>query len=159
AGILGGMDQKAVNVPSKTVREVFDTNFFGVINVTQAFLELLKKSDKPRINNITSGLGSLTLHSDPEWSHYDVKSAAYGPSKTALNAYSVVLAYELKDQNFKVNVIDPGYTATDFNNHGGPFSVEDSAGFLFNHIDLPEDGANGTYFSHEIEEAPHISPW
>lgn len=159
AGILGGIDQKAVSVSSQTVRDVFDTNFFGVINVTQAFLELLKKSDSPRISNITSGLGSLTLHSDPEWSHYDVKSAAYGPSKSALNAYTIVLAYELKDQNFKVNVIDPGYTATDFNNHGGPFKVEDSARFLYDHIDPAVDGANGTYFSHEIEEEPHVSPW
>ncbi|WP_031429033.1 SDR family oxidoreductase [Flavimarina sp. Hel_I_48] len=159
AGILGGYDQKAVSVKPETMQEVFDTNFFGVINVTQAFLELLRKSDQPRIGNITSGLGSLTLQADPNWEHNEVKTAAYGPSKSALNAYSIVLAYELKDENFKVNVIDPGYTATDFNNHGGPFSVEESAHFLFEHIDLPEDGANGTYFSHEIEEAPHISPW
>jgi NAD(P)-dependent dehydrogenase (short-subunit alcohol dehydrogenase family) len=159
AGILGGMDQKAVSVKPKTMQEVFDTNFFGVINVTTAFLELLRKSDKPRISNITSGLGSLTLQSDPKWSHYDVKTAAYGPSKSALNAYTIVLAYELKAENFKVNVLDPGYTATDFNNHGGPFTVEDSAAFLFKYIDLPQDGANGSYFSHEIKEAPHISPW
>lgn len=159
AGILGGMDQKAVSVKLETMQEVFDTNFFGVINVTQAFLELLRKSDKPRISNVTSGLGSLTLHSDPEWNHYDVKSAAYGPSKSALNAYTIVLAYELKAENFKVNVLDPGYTATDFNNHGGSFTVEDSAAFLFKYIDLPQDGANGSYFSHEIKEAPHVSPW
>ncbi len=159
AGILGGWDQKAVSVKPETMQEVFDTNFFGVINVTQAFLELLKKSDKPRISNITSGLGSLTLQADPEWSHADVKTAAYGPSKSALNAYTIVLAYELKDQNFKVNVIDPGYTATDFNDHGGSYSVEDSARFLYDHIDPADDGANGTYFSHEIEEEPHVSPW
>ncbi|WP_348688574.1 SDR family oxidoreductase [Zunongwangia profunda] len=159
AGILGGWDQKAVSVKTQVIREVFDTNFFGVINVTQAFLDLLRKSERPRINNITSGLGSLTLHTNPDWDHYDVKTGAYGPSKTALNAYSVVLAYELKDDNFKVNVIDPGYTATDFNDHQGGLSVEDSARFLYDHIDLPEDGRNSAYFSHEINEAPHVSPW
>ncbi|HEA29823.1 MAG TPA: SDR family NAD(P)-dependent oxidoreductase, partial [Leeuwenhoekiella sp.] len=124
AGILGGMEQKATDAKPETMQEVFDTNFFGVINVTQAFLELLRKSDRPRISNITSGLGSLTLQADPEWSHYEVKTAAYGPSKSALNAYTIVLAYELKDAHFKVNVIDPGYTATDFNNHGGSYRVE-----------------------------------
>lgn len=159
AGILGGWDQKAVSVKPETMQEVFDTNFFGVINVTQGFLDLLRKSDRPRISNITSGLGSLTLQADPEWEHYDVKTAAYGPSKSALNAYSIVLAYELKKDNFKVNVIDPGYTATDFNDHGGNFSVADSAKFLFDHIDPAEDGPNGKYFSHEIKDAPHISPW
>ena len=159
AGILGGWDQKAVSVKPETMQEVFDTNFFGVIKVTQAFLELLRKSDRPRISNITSGLGSLTLQADPKWDHNDVKTAAYGPSKSALNAYTIVLAYELKKENFKVNVIDPGYTATDFNNHGGPFSVEDSAAFLYDHIDPAEDGPNGMYFSHEIKEEPHVSPW
>ena len=95
AGILGPQLQTAAETSVENIKEVFETNFFGVINVTQAFLELLKKSDSPRISNITSGLGSLTLHNDPNWKYYQVKSAAYGPSKTALNAYTIVLAHEL----------------------------------------------------------------
>lgn len=66
AGILGVNPQTATETSVNDIREVFDTNFFGVINVTQIFLDLLKKSDSPRISNITSGLGSLTLHSDPD---------------------------------------------------------------------------------------------
>lgn len=159
AGILGVNPQRAAETSVDDIREVFDTNFFGVINVTQAFLDLLKKSDSPRISNITSGLGSLTLHSDPEWKYYHVKTAAYGPSKSALNAYTITLAYELKDQPFKVNVIDPGYTATDFNGHSGPGSVKSAASFIVKHTLTDENGPTGQYFSNDIEDETGMSPW
>ncbi len=159
AGILGVNPQTATETSVKDIQNVFDTNFFGVINVTQAFLPLLKKSESPRISNITSGLGSLTLHSDPNWKYYHVKSAAYGPSKSALNAYTIVLAYELKDLPFKVNVIDPGYTATDFNAHSGPGSVESAASFIIKHTLTDENGPTGQYFSNDIEDEIGISPW
>src|ERR1700744_1483643 len=94
AGISGGFPQSAQTVDVNIVREVFDTNFFGVIAVTQAFFDLLKASEAPRIVNVTSGLGSLTLHSDPSWKYYHIKSSAYGPSKSAFNAYTIVLVYE-----------------------------------------------------------------
>jgi NAD(P)-dependent dehydrogenase (short-subunit alcohol dehydrogenase family) len=159
AGILGPVPQTAAEASIKDIQNVFDTNFFGVISVTQAFLDLLKKSDRPRISNITSGLGSLTLHSDPTWKYYNVKGAAYGPSKSALNAYTIVLAYELKDSPFKVNVIDPGYTATDFNHHSGPGSVESAASFIIKHTLTDENGPTGQYFSNDIEDESGISPW
>lgn len=159
AGILGVNPQTASETSVNDIKEVFDTNFFGVINVTQAFLPLLKKSDSPRISNITSGLGSLTLHSDPEWKYYHVKTAAYGPSKSALNAYTIVLAYELRALPFKVNVIDPGYTATDFNAHSGPGSVESAASFIIKHTLTDENGPTGQYFSNDIEDETGISPW
>ncbi|MFP3596629.1 SDR family oxidoreductase [Chryseobacterium sp. SIMBA_029] len=159
AGILGTNPQTAANASIKDIQEVFDTNFFGVISVTQAFLELLKKSESPRISNITSGLGSLTLHSDPNWKYYHVKAAAYGPSKAALNAYTIVLAYELRDLPFKVNVIDPGYTATDFNGHNGPGSVESAASFIVKHTLTDENAPTGQFFSNDIEDEVGISPW
>ena len=159
AGILGAIPQTATEGSIENIRDVFETNFFGVINVTQAFLDLLKKSDSPRISNITSGLGSLTLHSDPTWKYYHVKNAAYGPSKSALNAYSITLAYELRELPFKVNVIDPGYTATDFNGHNGPGSVESAASFIIKHTLTDENGPTGQYFSNDIEDEIGISPW
>lgn len=159
AGILGTTPQTAVHASIKDIQEVFDTNFFGVISVTQAFLELLKKSESPRISNITSGLGSLTLHSDPNWKYYHVKAAAYGPSKSALNAYTIVLAYELRDLPFKVNAIDPGYTATDFNGHNGPGSVESAASFIVKHTLTDENAPTGQFFSNDIEDDAGISPW
>lgn len=159
AGILGAIPQTATEGSVDNIRDVFETNFFGVINVTQAFLGLLKKSNSPRISNITSGLGSLTLHSDPTWKYYHVKNAAYGPSKSALNAYTITLAYELRELPFKVNVIDPGYTATDFNGHNGPGSVESAASFIIKHTLTDENGPTGQYFSNDIEDETGISPW
>ncbi len=159
AGISGGFPQEASMVSAATLREVFDTNFFGAIDVTLAFLDLLHLSASPVIVNVTSGLGSLTLHSDPSWMYYSVKGGAYGPSKTALNAYTVALAYDLRDSPFRVNAVDPGYTATDFNQHRGPHSVEDSAAFIVKYATIGADGPTGKFFSHDITAAGNESPW
>ena len=158
AGVSGGFPQS--NSPSlDTFHEVFNTNFFGAINVVQNFIEVLKKSSEPRIVNVTSGLASLTLHSDPHWKYYKVKSAVYGPSKTALNAYTIVLAYELKDTAFKVNAVDPGYTQTDFNHNMGPGTVEDAAAIIVKYATIGADGPTGKFFSNDIETADQESPW
>lgn len=159
AGILGANPQQASNTPIENIREVFDTNFFGVINVTQVFLELLKKSEAPRISNITSGLASLTLHSDQDWKYYSIKTAGYGTSKAALNAYTIALAHELKELPFKVNAIDPGYTATDFNHHSGPLTVESAATFIVKHTLTDDNAPTGKFFSNDIEDETEESPW
>lgn len=158
AGILGDVPQDSSTTSVANIQNVFDTNFFGVIRVTQAFIELLKKSDNPRISNITSGLGSLTLHSDPSWKYYAFKAVSYVSSKTALNAFTITLAHELKDLGFKVNAIDPGYTATDFNHHSGPASVESAASFIIKHT-LDENGPTGKFYSPDIENESEESPW
>jgi NAD(P)-dependent dehydrogenase (short-subunit alcohol dehydrogenase family) len=159
AGISRGFPENASNTSIEDIQKVFDTNFFGTIGVTQTFLELLKKSESPRISNITSGLASLTLHSNPNWKQYAVKLASYGPSKTALNAYTIVLAYELKDLPFKVNAIDPGYTATDFNHHRGPGTVESAATFIIKHTLTDENAPTGKFFSNDIHDGTEVSPW
>ena len=159
AGISGGFPQTAVSTPTATIREVFDTNFFGIIDVTHSFLELLKQAPEPRIVNVTSGLGSLTLHSDPTHPFYPIKSAGYGPSKTALNAYTVVLAYELRDTAFKVNTIDPGHTGTDFNHHRGPGSVERAARIIVRFATIGADGPNGKFYSNDYKEGSEECPW
>ena len=158
AGILGISPQPASDTAVENIKEIFETNFFGVISVTQQFLELLKKSDSPIISNITSGLASLTLHSDPDWKYYPFKTAGYGTSKAALNAYTIALAHELKD-TFRVNVIDPGYTATDFNHHSGPGTIESAATFIIKHTLTDENGPTGKFFSNDIEDESGISPW
>ncbi len=153
AGISGGFPQPATKVSQDTLRLVFETNFFGAIQVTQEFMDLLKKSDQPRIVNVTTELSSLTNHSDPNWIFAPFKPAAYGPSKTALNAYTVMLAVELKDTNFKVNCVCPGYTATDFNNHQGTKTVEQGATAIVKYATLDKDGATGKFFNEEGEIA------
>jgi NAD(P)-dependent dehydrogenase (short-subunit alcohol dehydrogenase family) len=157
AGISKGFPESVLTTSIEDIQEVFDTNYFGAISVTQTFLELLKKSESPRISNITSGLASQTLHSDPYWKYYNVKLASYLPSKSALNAFTILLAYELKDLPFKVNAIDPGYTATDFNHHNG--TVENAAMFIIRHTVTDENAPTGKFFSNDIEDGTEISPW
>lgn len=159
AGISKGFPENVLTTSISDIQEVFDTNYYGTIRVTQAFMELLKKSDQPRISNITSGLGSLNLHSDPSWKYYNVKLASYFPSKALLNTYTILLAYELQDSPFKVNAIDPGYTATDFNQHSGPGTVEDAAAFIVKHTLTPDNAPTGKFFSKDIEDEAEVSPW
>ncbi|MFD2935945.1 SDR family oxidoreductase [Spirosoma flavum] len=159
AGILGTMDQTPLETDISVFKQVFETNFFGVIEVTQAFIDLLKQSPEPRIVNVTSGLGSLTLHNDPSWRYYTVKAAVYVPSKAALNAYTIVLAHNLRDTPFKVNAVDPGYTATDFNHHSGPGTVEDAAARVVKAATLGPDGLTGQFFSDDNAPETGISPW
>jgi len=159
AGILGGMVQPALTSSIDMIKEVYNTNVFGVIEVTQAFIDLLRQSPAPRIVNVTSGLGSLTLHTDPSWKYYAVKGAAYQPSKAALNAYTIMLAYELRDTPFKVNAVDPGYTATDFNHHSGPGTVEDAAARLVKAATLGPDGPTSQFFSDDNVPGTDVSPW
>ncbi|MEJ7559654.1 MAG: SDR family oxidoreductase [Pedobacter sp.] len=159
AGIAGGFPQNVLETNANVYRQVFDTNVFGVIEVTQAFMDLLKNAEEPRIVNVTSGLGSLTLHSDPTWKYYSVKPVAYLASKAALNGFTIALAYELKDTSFKVNSVDPGFTATDFNHHSGPGTVEDAAARVVKAATLKSDGATGQFFSDDNAPETGISPW
>jgi NAD(P)-dependent dehydrogenase (short-subunit alcohol dehydrogenase family) len=159
AGIAGGFPQNVLETDASVYREVFDTNVFGVIEVTQAFMDLLRKSEEPRIVNVTSGLGSLTLHSDPSWKYYPIKPVAYLASKAALNGYTIALAYELRDTAFKINAVDPGFTATDFNHHSGPGTVEDAAARVVKAATLDANGATGQFYSDDNSPETGISPW
>ncbi|HYO80185.1 MAG TPA: SDR family NAD(P)-dependent oxidoreductase [Bryobacteraceae bacterium] len=98
-----------------------------VFLVTKAFLPLLYKSAAPRFVNLSSGLGSLTNTSFPPAEGHDVNALAYNSSKTALNALTVQFANELRPKGIKVNLADPGYTATDMTNHLGANSPEEAA--------------------------------
>jgi NAD(P)-dependent dehydrogenase (short-subunit alcohol dehydrogenase family) len=154
AGIAGDFPQDASSVTQQNIRKVFETNFFGVIQTTQAFLPLLRKSDAPRIVNVSSDLGSLGSHSDPNYQHYDTKLTAYCSSKTALNAYTVMLAYELRNTNFKVNSVNPGYTKTDFNFHQGHKSIAEGAAPIVQYATIGSEGPTGSFLSDY-----GVTPW
>lgn len=128
------------------LRRTYDTNFFGVFAVTKAMLPLLHKSQAGRIVNISSGLGSLTQNSDPNYEYAQIKYLAYNSSKTALNAMTVQFAHELKDTPIKVNSADPGYVATDINNNNGTRTVQQGASTPVRLATLPADGPTGSYF-------------
>jgi NAD(P)-dependent dehydrogenase (short-subunit alcohol dehydrogenase family) len=159
AGIAGGFPQNVLDTDASVYKAVFETNLFGVIEVTQAFMDLLQKAEEPRIVNVTSGLGSLTLHSDPSWKYFAVKPVAYLTSKAALNGYTIALAYELRDTAFKVNVVDPGFTATDFNHHSGPGTIEDAAARVAKAATLSSDGPTGQFYSDDNSPETGVSPW
>jgi NAD(P)-dependent dehydrogenase (short-subunit alcohol dehydrogenase family) len=152
AGIAGGSfpgtgpEHRASDVPLDLLRRVFETNFFSQVALTTTLLPLLRKSPAGRIVNLSSILGSLTLHSDPNSSIFDAKSFAYDASKTALNAFTIHLAYELRDTKIKVNSAHPGWVKTDMGGPQAPLALEDGAGTAVALATLPDDGPTGGYF-------------
>ena len=159
AGIFGGYPQGALNTTIEQFKAAYDANVYGVVRVTQAFIDLLKKSSEPRVVNVSSSQGSITLHSDPSYKYYDYKGVVYLSSKAALNMYTVVLAYELKDTSFKVNAICPGYTKTDFNGHRGPGTVEDAGKRIVKYALIDKEGPTGKFFSEENNPETGEIPW
>ena len=159
AGISGGMPQTATGASIEQFKKVFDTNVFGVVRVTQAFMDLLKKSPAPRIVMVSSSQGSLALADDPTNKYYNHKGAVYQPSKAALNMYTIALAYELRDTPIKVNAVDPGFVATDFNNHRGTGTVEEAGNRVAKYAVIDDDGPTGKFFSEETNLETGEIPW
>jgi NAD(P)-dependent dehydrogenase (short-subunit alcohol dehydrogenase family) len=133
-------------LPLEVIRQTFDTNFFGTIALTQKFLPLVRKSPAGRIVNVSSILGSLTLHSDPSSPIYPSKLFAYNASKTAINAFTVHLAHELRDTKIKVNSAHPGWVKTDMGGEGAQMEVSEGGKTSAQLATLPEDGPTGGYF-------------
>jgi NAD(P)-dependent dehydrogenase (short-subunit alcohol dehydrogenase family) len=159
AGIFGGYPQSAFDASIEQFKAAYDANVYGVVRVVQAFIDLLRKSPEPRIVNVSSSQGSITLHSDPAYKYYDYKGAVYLSTKAALNMYTVVLAYELKNTNFKVNAVCPGYTKTDFNGHRGPGTVEVAGKRIVKYALIGQDGPSGKFFSEENNPETGEIPW
>jgi NAD(P)-dependent dehydrogenase (short-subunit alcohol dehydrogenase family) len=101
----------------------------------------MRQSDTPRIMNVSSDLGSVTYYQNPNWKFYSLWPAAYVTSKAALNAYMLMLAKELNGTLFKVNSVNPGYTATDFNHHRNVKPVEQAGRFIASFATLDADGS------------------
>jgi NAD(P)-dependent dehydrogenase (short-subunit alcohol dehydrogenase family) len=159
AGISGGRPQSALEASIEQYRMVFETNVFGVVRVTQAFIDLLRKASEPRIVNVSSSQGSLTLAADPNNRYYHHKGAVYQPSKSALNMYTIALAYELRDTPIKVNAVDPGFVATDFNNHRGTGTVQEAGARIARYALIGNDGPTGQFFSEEYNPETGAVPW
>lgn len=106
------------------LRTVWDTNVFGTLAVTQAFLPMLHNAPSARIVTVSSALGSLTINSNPQNPYRTSFDAVYGASKTALNGIFLSLAIELENTTIKVHLVSPGFTATALNNFQGTDTVE-----------------------------------
>jgi NAD(P)-dependent dehydrogenase (short-subunit alcohol dehydrogenase family) len=152
AGVAGGTfpgtgpEHRAADVPMAVLRKVFETNFFAVVALTEKLLPLIRKSPAGRIVNLSSILGSLTLQADPKSPIYHAKSFAYDASKTALNAFTVHLAYDLRDTKIKVNSAHPGWVKTDMGGPEAPMELSEGAKTSAALATLPEDGPTGGYF-------------
>lgn len=149
----------AVQTGVPVFKEVYETNVYGVIRVTQAFLDLLQNAPEPRIVMVSSTVGSLSLQNNPDWFAYDMgKFAAYASSKSALNMYSVHLAYELKNTPFKINMVDPGYTKTDFTGGNGG-EVAEAGKRVAKYALIDQNGPTGKFFSEETNPETGEIPW
>jgi NAD(P)-dependent dehydrogenase (short-subunit alcohol dehydrogenase family) len=147
AGVLPDGEQTASTIPLEMLRQVFETNVFGVVAVTQSFLPLLRNSPAGRVVNLTSSLGSLTLNADPKSPMYATKYPAYNTSKAALNMITVHFAYELRDTPIKVNAACPGWVRTDMGGPSAPGTAEQGADTPTWLATLPADGPTGGFFN------------
>jgi NAD(P)-dependent dehydrogenase (short-subunit alcohol dehydrogenase family) len=159
AGISGIFQQSALNTPATEYQDVYNTNVFGIVRVTQAFMDLLNKATEPRIVNVSTAMASLNMSADIYGTNYPQRFVVYQSSKAALNMYTINLAYELRNTAFKVNAVCPGYTQTDFTGHQGTSTPQQAAQRIVKYALIDQDGPTGQFFSEEYFPAPANCPW
>jgi NAD(P)-dependent dehydrogenase (short-subunit alcohol dehydrogenase family) len=145
-----------------SLENLFKLNFFvssavpmAVLAVYQAMLPLLREAPAARIVNVSSGVGPLTMNSDPAFPYRRIFGPVYPASKTALNAMTLAMAIELEPAGIKVNAVSPGFTKTNLNHYAGTETVEEGATEAVRVALLGPDGPTGT-FSHA---KPGPLPW
>src|SRR6202022_4873801 len=153
AGVAGGGPEEPTSIDLEAVRRLVETNVIGVIRVTNAMLPLLRRSAHPRIVNMSSSVGSLTLQLSPGAETGPI-AVAYAPSKTFLNAVTVQYAKELHDTNILINAACPGFVATDLNGFRGVRTPEQGAAIAIRLATLPDDGPTGGFF-----DDAGVVPW
>lgn len=146
AGIAVDMTKAPSEVRMQDMKAVYEVNLFGPVRVTQAFLPLLKKADQARIVMVSSGVGSLTLITDPTSIYSTVNLLDYTSSKVALNAVMVSFAKELEPLGIKVNAVEPGHVRTDLNGNSGILTPEEGAATVIKMALLGLDGPTGGFF-------------
>ncbi len=129
-----------------SIQRTFETNFYAPVALTQTLLPLLQKSDAARIVNMSSILGSQTLHADPKSPIYDFKSLSYDASKAALNSFTIHLAHELKDTKIKVNSAHPGWVKTDMGTEAAPMEIPEGAKTGVALALVGDEGPTGGFF-------------
>lgn len=142
------------NASLDEVRAVWETNVFGVLAVYQAMLPLLREAPAARIVNVSSGVGSLTLNSDPANPYRPMFGPIYSASKTALNAMTLAMAIELEETKIKVNAVTPGFTKTNLNGYEGTETLEEGAREAVRVALLGEDSPTGTFTRWENQTVP-----
>jgi NAD(P)-dependent dehydrogenase (short-subunit alcohol dehydrogenase family) len=142
AGVLGS-HKPAADLTADDALAVYDTNVFGIIRMTRAFVPILRQSSAPTIVNVTSGMGSFGAVHDPERVEFKANAPLYTSSKSAVTMLTVQYARAFPE--IRINAADPGYTATDFNNHSGPQTVQDGTDAIVELATRGGEGPTGTY--------------
>jgi NAD(P)-dependent dehydrogenase (short-subunit alcohol dehydrogenase family) len=142
----------AAEVTADSMRTLFETNVFGVVRVTHAFLPLLQRSAAPVVVNVSSGLASMSRVTNPGRPGYAYPGVAYPASKAAVNMITV--QYAKAFPSIRINAVEPGYTATDLNRHAGTQTVEQGAEIIVQMAQTGPDGPTGGYF-----DAAGPLPW
>jgi NAD(P)-dependent dehydrogenase (short-subunit alcohol dehydrogenase family) len=151
AGISGGRIGPS-EATADHMRTVYETNVFGPVRILHAFIPLLEQSAAPVIVNVSSGVGSLSLAADPTGPWRAATYPVYASSKAALNMLTI--RYAAAFPRIRINSVDPGFTATDFNEHRGTQTVEEGAEAIVRYAQIPIDGPTGGFFDRNGPE-----PW
>jgi len=146
AGIITDY-RMASNVHLDDLRKPFETNYFGPLMVTQQMLPLLRAGTSKVIVNVSTGLGSMTMHGDPSWPFHSTTPLAYNSSKAALNMFTVLLAKELREEDFRVNAVSPGWIATDLGGTSAPGTPEEGAEIAVKCALAGPDGPTGLFLT------------
>lgn len=146
AGIVLDLSTPPSKLSMEDVKATYDVNLFGPIRVTQAFAPLLKATGDARIVMMGSGVGSLTLITDPTSLFSTVNLLAYSSSKVALNAVTVAFAKEFEPFGMKVNAVEPGHVRTDLNGNSGFVTPEEGAVIAIKMALIEQDGPTGGFF-------------
>ena len=142
AGIVG--DRVPVEeTTADHLRDLYETNVFGVVRVFAAFAPLLARSENPVVVNVSSGMGSLGVTTDPERLESTLVGLAYPSSKTAVNM--LTSQYAKAYPEMRINAVDPGYTATDFNNHAGIQTVQEGTDAIVRMASIDPSGPTGAF--------------
>lgn len=142
----------AADTTADMMRTTFETNVFGTVRVTHAFLPLLRRSAAPVVVNVSSALASLTLVADPDTHTYAYPGVAYPASKTAVNMLTTQYAKAFPEM--RINSVEPGFTRTDLNGKTGIQTVEQGAEIIVRMAQVGPDGPTGGFF-----DAESTLPW
>lgn len=145
-GIGGGLESQPSDEPVDQIREMFETNLYGTIRTTQAFLPLVRRSPAGRIVMMSSGLGSIALTEDMKFPTWGLGAFGYSASKTAINMFTAKLAKELLATGIKVNAACPGSVATEMGGEFAPRTVEEGARIAVRLATLNWMGPTGGFF-------------
>lgn len=149
---IPGTRAPAAEITAEDATAVYATNVIGIVRVTHAFLPLLKNSTAPVIVNVSSGLGSFGVTHDPERIESKFPLPLYTSSKAAVTMLTTQYAKALPE--IRINAADPGYTATDFNHHRGPQTVEEGTDAIVALATIGPDGPTGTF-----HDRNGVVPW